>query len=98
MRLFRMVVLNACWSGSIAADLVARGVVPVAIGMNAPVKDDAAILFAQELYRSIADGLSIRTAFALAVNQIRLNGHARSQSDIPQIHGSDADLEVVLAK
>lgn len=98
VRPFRMVVLNACWSGSIAETLVARGVVPVAIGMDAPVQDDAAIFFAQELYRSLADGLPIRTAFDLAVNQIRLNAPGRSGADIPRIYGSHADLQVVLSR
>lgn len=57
----QLVVLNACYS-EIQARAITK-VIDCAIGMNAPVGDNAAIVFAAALYRAIGFGRSIKEAF-----------------------------------
>lgn len=69
----RLVVLNACYTEPQA--IAITKVIDCAIGMNAPVGDNAAILFAASLYRAIGFGESIKGAFdqgklALVVNNV----------------------------
>jgi formylglycine-generating enzyme required for sulfatase activity len=69
----RLVVLNTCqgarhsesdaFSG-VAQGLVQKGV-PAVIAMRHDISDEAAILFAEELYRSLAQGDSVQEAVAL---------------------------------
>jgi formylglycine-generating enzyme required for sulfatase activity len=70
-----LVVFNACFSSAQAAAI--RDNVKLAIGMNRPIEDPAAIAFAAELYRALASGRSVRDAFDLGVAAIR----ASSSSD-----------------
>lgn len=66
----RLVLLNACESGamdqldamsSLGAALVQRGV-PTAITMQFPISDRAAVLFTEEFYASLVDGLTVDAA------------------------------------
>ena len=68
----QLVVLNACYSEQQAAALI--GVIPCAIGMNAAIGDEAAIIFSAAFYRAIAYGNSIRRAFDQAVAALLLEG------------------------
>jgi CHAT domain-containing protein len=74
----RLVLLNACDGGrvtpedslsSIGATLVARGV-PAAVAMQFSITDAAAIRFAEDFYRALADGGSIDVALAEARRSI----------------------------
>lgn len=67
----QLVVLNACYS-EIQARAITR-VIDCAIGMNAPVGDNAAILFAASLYRAIGFGRSIEDAFKQGKLAVSLN-------------------------
>ncbi|MCA9719916.1 MAG: CHAT domain-containing protein, partial [Myxococcales bacterium] len=60
----RCVVLNACYSEAQAAALAER--VDAVIGMSRAVSDQTAIEFSRALYRAIAHGQSLASAFALA--------------------------------
>ena len=85
---FRCVVLNSCFSGRLAAALTADSVVPCAIGMSETIEDRAAVLFAEEFYRAIADKEErpIKEAFDLGCNHIALAGSHNKQDHIPKIH------------
>ena len=58
----RCLVLNACWSDSLAQALL--GVVPCVVGMAGPVGDAAAVAFAGGFYRTLAGGQSVASAVA----------------------------------
>jgi tetratricopeptide (TPR) repeat protein len=60
----RMVVLNACWSAERADALASE--VDFVISMSDPVPDQAAIAFAEELYRGLGAGDTVETAFDAA--------------------------------
>lgn len=78
----RLVVLNACSSGravlggrgaadaGLAIELVKRGFLTV-IAMQAPVRDQAAILFAESLYRRLAAGQNPAAALGSARLDLR---------------------------
>lgn len=81
----QLVVLNACDSSDQAAALTAY--VPAAIGMAAPIGDDAARIFATALYGAIADGFSTQRAFDQALAQLQLEGV--TQEHVPQLFTAD---------
>jgi hypothetical protein len=74
----RLVVLNACNTARAAGgeggggDVFYRGLgssliqagVPAVVGMQSPIRDEAAVAFAQELYRRLADGWPVDAAVA----------------------------------
>lgn len=68
----QVVVLNACYSVE-QADAIA-GIIDVVIGMSGAVSDDAARIFAAAFYRAVGAGRSIRNAFELGLNAIKLEG------------------------
>lgn len=74
----RLVVLNACDSGTIARDIPPT--VDLAIGMSDQVADTAAIEFAVAFYESLGFGKSVETAFAVA-----LAGLDEHDDPIPQL-------------
>jgi hypothetical protein len=57
-----LAVLNACRSAQVAAGLIERLGLPAAVANLAPVADQAAQALAGELYRALADGLSLESA------------------------------------
>nr|WP_094463787.1 CHAT domain-containing protein [Pannonibacter phragmitetus] len=67
----KCVVLNACYSESIAQIIAPH--VEVVIGCDVSISDVAAIHFTQAFYRAIAHGLDFQRAFALARNDLELN-------------------------
>lgn len=68
----RVVVLNACYAKDLAEAL--SKAIDFTIGMNDAIDDEAAITFASHFYQSLAFGRSVKKAFKLAVNQLRLEG------------------------
>lgn len=85
----RVVVLNACYSALVAERL--SEYIDIAIGMCDKVDDDAAVCFVRNLYCFIASGISARSAFDLACQQMSLEGFSVS-ADIPTFyHHSNVD-------
>jgi tetratricopeptide (TPR) repeat protein len=68
----RLVVLNACYAKDQAQALAET--IDFTIGMNAAIKDKDATIFAARFYQSLAFGYSVKDAFDLAVNQLKLVG------------------------
>lgn len=94
----RLVFLNACESaraihgqpfGGVAQHLVQQGV-PAVVAMQFPVTDDSAIIFAEEFYRSLADGDSVDTALTEARKIIYANGSAMEWG-IPVLFSRSSD-------
>lgn len=75
----RCVVLNACYSKAQAEAI--RDRVDYVIGMNAAIKDNAAIAFSSSFYLGLARGESVETAFKIGCNQIEITG--MEGSDVP---------------
>lgn len=63
------VLLNACYSYTIAKDL--SKYVNYAIGMYGLIPDDVAIKFSYSLYTSLGEGCSIEDAYKLGINAIQ---------------------------
>lgn len=78
----RVVVLNAC--ATQRTEEVAGDVVDYTIGMNSPVQDESARVFAASFYGALADGDSVERAFRSAVNQLRLEKNP--EAGIPALH------------
>lgn len=70
--LIECVVLSACHSKGIAASVSSH--VKVVIGCDGSINDDAASAFARAFYRALAHGKTYQEAFALAQNDVRVNG------------------------
>lgn len=75
----RVVVLNGC--DTLPTVEALSEVVDCAIGMNRPITDAAALVFAEAFYGALAFGTGVEKAFALAVNQLRIEGTA--EADVP---------------
>ncbi len=65
-------VLNACYSGSVAQKVKPH--VRAVIGCSVSIGDDAAISFSKAFYRAISHGNPYKRAFELALNELQLNG------------------------
>ena len=81
----RLVVFNACFSEIQAQSIV--GHIESAIGMATSISDEAARVFAAQLYSSIGFGYSIQTAFNQAVALLMLEGIP--EEDTPKLHVKD---------
>jgi hypothetical protein len=93
----RLVVLNACLSAD-QAELIARHISGVVVGMSVEVGDDPAIEFAKGLYRAIGAGANLDEAFNIARNAVRLT-RSMPEAAIPQMFVSpyfDAKAEALL--
>lgn len=92
----RMVVFNACLSAEQAA--LATDYVDVAIGMEEPINDDTAKVFAGQLYGSLAEGNSIGNSFRQAATQAEIvNDDKRGRPRLYVRGGVDADEVVLVA-
>jgi hypothetical protein len=92
----RAVVFNACYTRD-QAEAAARHV-DVAVGMNAPISDEAARVFAEQFYSAIGFGYSLERAFDQARTRLMLEGITEEKS--PELfarEGVDPD-EVVLVR
>ena len=91
----RVVVLNACYSDVQAQAIVKE--IDFVVGMSDSIEDDAARVFAAAFYRGLAFGRSVRTAFDLGINELKLLGLGHSDA-IPQLlvrTGVDANTVLV---
>lgn len=68
----RLVVFNACFSEIQAANVV--NYIESAIGMSTSIGDEAACVFAAQLYSSIGFGRSLQNSFNQAIAQLMLEG------------------------
>ena len=68
----KCLVLNACFSASIASQV--KDHVAAVIGCSVAIGDDAAIAFTRAFYRALRHGHPYRRAFDLALNELQLNG------------------------
>ena len=66
----RLVVLNNCFSSILSEKIVDN--IEASIGMNNTIGDQAAIVFASQLYSSIDFGLSLEKAFQQAIVALKL--------------------------
>ena len=74
----RLVVLNSCESAHQAAPIVQY--VDAAIGMTRTIGDEAARVFATQLYSSLGEGVALSRAFRQAQLQISLAGIPEDQT------------------
>ncbi|HEX7842251.1 MAG TPA: CHAT domain-containing protein [Kofleriaceae bacterium] len=92
----RLVVLNACYSASIADALLAH--VDCVVGMSDAIHDDAARSFATGFYGGLGEHESIAAAFKQGIAAIQLDG--LPDADRPQLQvrtGFDA-AQLILAE
>lgn len=85
----RLLVFNACFTEAQAEEVV--NYVEAAIGMSAPIDDQAAILFSSALYSAIGFGRSLQIAFDQA--KAALHFQYPNQHNVPRLHvaeGKDA--------
>jgi hypothetical protein len=68
----RVVVLNACYSRT-QAKAIAK-TIDCTVGMNRPIGDEAAIVFAASFYRAVSFGRSVKEAFELGKAALLLEG------------------------
>src|SRR4051812_43215152 len=68
----RVVVLNACYSRT-QAEAIAK-TIDCTVGMNRPIGDAAAIVFAASFYRALGFGRSVKEAFELGNAALLLEG------------------------
>lgn len=78
----RVIVFNNCFSSSIAENVVDN--IDAAIGMNISIGDDAAIVFATQLYSAIGFGLSLEKAFSQAIVSLKLENIPEDKT--PQLY------------
>jgi CBASS immunity sensor of nucleotide second messenger signals/CHAT domain-containing protein len=84
-----LVVLNACHTKSVVEAF--KEAIDFTIGMNDAVEDLSAIAFSSAFYRGLGFGYPVKTAFDLAINQIKLE--ELSGPKIPELFtrpGADA--------
>jgi len=74
----RVVMLNACCSRAQAEALAET--IDCTIGMNRPISDAAAIVFAASFYRALGFGRSVREAFELGRAALLLEGIPEEQT------------------
>ena len=95
----RFVLLNACESArgskndifsSTAATLINRDI-PAVLAMQYSITDDAATIFAQKLYASIAEGLPIDRSVAEARNALSLADSQNLEWGVPVLHMRSPD-------
>ena len=70
----RMVVLNACHSEAQAKAIVKK--IDFVVGMSESIGDNAARIFAAAFYRGLSFGHSVKKAFKLGINELKLVGLA----------------------
>ena len=90
-------LLNACYSRN-QAELITRHIDCV-VGMQQPIGDAAAIIFAASFYRATGFGRSVREAFELGVNALMLEGIPEDATpDLLTRDGVDAGDVVLVSK
>ena len=79
----RVVVLNACFSEPQAKAIVKE--IDFVIGMNDSIGDDAARVFSAAFYRALAFGRSVKKAFKLGINELKLVGLCDDVTLLPRL-------------
>ena len=93
----RVVVLNACWTRTQAEEI--SKTIDFTIGMNQPIGDAAAIVFAASFHRAIGFGRTMQQAFDLAKVALLLEGLPEDQTPTIYVRsGVDASTAVVLPR
>jgi CHAT domain len=93
----RIVVLNACYTTDQANALTET--IDFTVGMNKPIGDRAASVFAAYFYQGLAYGRSVQEAFRLATNQIKV--FKIPESDTPKLlvrPGVDPNEHILINK
>jgi hypothetical protein len=91
----RLALFNSCNSSDQAA--LACEHLEAAIGMDAPVSDEAAKLFAGQFYNALGFGKSVQQAFDQAVFQMHTAGAALSKPRLHVANGTDPSLLFLVA-
>ena len=92
----RLVVFNNCYSSAIADKVVEE--VEAAIGMNTSIGDQAAIVFATQLYSSLGFGKNLEMAFKQAIIAIKLEGIDEAETPELFVNSSFNATDIVLVK
>lgn len=93
----RLVVLNACFSATQADSI--RDSVGIAIGMDSPISDAAAVAFSVAFYEALAYGRSVLQAFQLGRAAIAVHGMPQ-EAPVPRLlvrRGVDASKVILVA-
>jgi CHAT domain/Effector-associated domain 11 len=87
LKIFKLevVLLNACSSEEQASAIFNAGV-PYVIGMNASVKDAAAIQFSAKFYEGLASEGNVEIAFELAKVGVMMENGFTNDADIPVLY------------
>lgn len=91
----RLVLFNACDSADQAG--LATDFVEAAVGMDAPIGDDAARTFAGQFYGSLASGNSVLNSFDQAAAQVTVVGDGSGAPRLFCGDGVDAEEMVLVA-
>jgi len=92
----RVVLLNACYTRG-QAEIIA-GAIDCTIGINKPIGDKAAIVFAASFYRAIGFGRSVQEAFDLGKVALLLEGvHEENTPELMIRPGVNAGELVLIA-
>lgn len=93
----KLVFFNACYSSAQASRIVEN--IDTAIGMNAPIGDEAARVFAARFYSSIGFGLSVEQAYKQAKAELLLEGIAEDTTpELFEREGVNANELCLVAK
>ena len=92
----RLVVFNACFSEIQAANVVEH--IEAAIGMSTSIGDEAACVFAAQLYSSIGFGHSLQKSFNQAIAQLMLEGIKEDSTPKLYVKESIEPDEIILVQ
>lgn len=93
----KLVFFNACYSSVQASKIVEN--IDASIGMNAPIKDEAARVFAARFYSSVGFGLSVSQSFKQAKAELLLEGIPEDTTpELFEREGVSADALYLVAK
>ncbi|HKP76969.1 MAG TPA: CHAT domain-containing protein [Longimicrobiaceae bacterium] len=91
----KVVVLNGC--DTLPTVEVLSEVVDYAIGMNRPLSDAAAVIFAEAFYGALAMGRTVKESFDLGVSQLEILGSAESATPVLRVRpGVDPALPLAV--
>ena len=82
----RLIVFNACFSEAQAQSVIEY--IDAAVGMSTSIGDEAACVFAAQLYSAIGFGLSLQIAFRQAIAQLMLEGI--KEENTPKLYIKDS--------
>lgn len=92
----RLVVFNACFSEPQAESVIEN--IDAAIGMSTSIGDEAACIFASQLYSSIGFGRSLQISFNQALAQLMLEGISEDKTPKLYVKDSMDANEIILAQ